>query len=193
MSQQGKRRALWVVVAAAALAAGCMPPTRTEFIERLAAENRKVARSARQFRSSFMNLAAGQAVDPGAVHTAYDGMVKTVQEVQADMKHQMLPPASEHAKDFLDAYRAYLDSDQAILDGPLKQITAIIDDNSTAPADKWDAVKAQMQQVVAMEGGENDRSTPLGKLMYEEQQYTSDHNYQAIKLADYITAAKNGK
>jgi hypothetical protein len=193
VSQKGKRRALWLAVAAAALAAGCMPPNRTEFIEKLALENRKVARSAHAFRSSFIGLASGSSADSAAVHAAYADLQKTLNEAQADMKRQMLPPNSEHAKDFLAAYRDYLSSEQDILKGPMHDIVDIVDDGSLSNDDKLDRIKAKMQEVVSAEGDQSNTQTPLGKLLQAQSQYCNDHNFQALGLAAYVASSKNGK
>jgi hypothetical protein len=188
---QRNKRWLMGIAVAAALAAGCMPPTRVEFIEKLAMENRKIARSTRAFKTALEPLATGQNADSGAVHSAYDDMVKTVKEVKRDMAGQMLPPSSPHAKDFLDAYKDYLDAEQAILDGPMQQIVAKVDDNSVEPAVKWDTIKSLMAQVKAQEDDRDNGAFP--RLMTAQATYAHDHNYQPFGLADYVTNQKNGK
>ena len=94
------------------------------------------------------------------------------------MAGQMLPPSSPHAKDFLDAYKDYLDAEQAILDGPMQQIVAKVDDNSVEPAVKWDTIKSLMAQVKAQEDDRDNGAFP--RLMTAQTTYAHDHNYQTV-------------
>ena len=196
MSKRARRGVMWVVAVGAVLAAGCMPPTRVEFIEKLSLANRKIARSTRGFRSALEPLTSGQAANSGQVHSAYDEMQKTLKEVKGDMAGQMLPPSSNSAKDFLTAYKEYLDAEQAILDGPMKQIVDNIDDGSLSIDDHrvfiWgNDVKQHSDGALAAVAGQ-DRAA-FSKLTAAQQAYTSEHNYQPYGLADYIANEKAGK
>ncbi len=185
MSQRVKRGVVLVLAAGAALAAGCMPPTRVEFIEKLSMENRKIARSTRAFRTAITPLASNQSADANQVRTAYDAMQKTLKDVKDDMAGQMLPPSSSSAADFLTAYKTYLDAEQAILDGPMKQI---VDEVATAgaPADQWNVVKAHLDEVTAQE------NAAFAKLTAAQKTYADEHNYNPMALNDYIANEKAG-
>ena len=190
MSQRVKRWAVVVLAAGAALAAGCMPPTRVEFIEKLAKENRKIARSTRDFRKALLPLAGAQSQhpNPSEVHSAYDAMQKTLKEVKGDMAHQMLPPSSSSAKDFLQAYKDYLDAEQAILDGPMKAMVDEVDAQTETDDQRRDFIwGAKMAEVQAQE------TAAFAKLTGAQSAYTNEHNYQTYGLEDYVNNEKSGK
>jgi hypothetical protein len=189
--QRGKRWAALAAVAAAMCTAGCMPPNRTEFIEKLAAENRTIARSSRPFLTAIKPLFAGQSADASGAHSAYDDMVKAVKTVKGDMAVQMLPPASsaeshKAAKDLLDAYKDYLDAEQKILDGPMKQILDKVDDNSSI-GEKGDVIKGLMDEVKSQD------DAAFKDLTQAQQNYCSVHNYQANTLEQYKASLTGGK
>ncbi len=186
MSQRVKRAVVLVLAAGAALAAGCMPPTRVEFIEKLSMENRKIARSTRAFRTAITPLASNQSVDANQVRTAYEGMQTTLKDVKGDTAGQMLPPSSSSAKDLLQAYKDYLDAEQAILDGPMK---AIVDEVATAdaPADQWNVVKARLDEVTAQD------NQAFYKLTAAQKTYADEHNYNPMGLSDYVANEKAGR
>jgi hypothetical protein len=193
VSQRGKRIVLLALAAAAAFAAGCgLPPTRVEFIEKIAAENRKIARSTRAFRSAILPLKNGQAANAAEVRKAYDDMVKTVKEVKSDMALQLLPPSSSSAKDFLDAYKAYLDGQEDILQNLMLPIVTEVEtptdaDGHPTNEERWAVISGLLAQV---SGKENET---FSKLSQAQGAYASEHNYQPYPLEQYIEQVKSGK
>jgi len=187
--QKNKRWVLLAVTAAALAAAGCMPPNRTEFIEKLGFENRRIARSTRSFRSAIAPLSTGGAADAAGAHSAYNDMVKLVQDVKGEMAVQQLPPASSEesstaAKNLLQAYSDYLDKEQSILDGPMKQILAQVDDNTISNADKANTVRHLMNDV------RDQDDVAYRALNLAQQAYCNAHNYQFQTLDQYAAANK---
>ncbi len=190
-----------MLAAGAALAAGCMPPSRVEFIEKLSMENRKIARSTRDFRKAIVPLTSNQLPDRTQVHSAYDAMQKTLTEVKGDMAGQLLPPSSSSAKDFLQAYKDYLGAEQAILDGPMKAIVDKIDEPTAADGTPtiddrrnfvWGSDANQHRDgMVAVVGGQEYAA--FSKLTQAQTAYTGEHNYQPYGLADYVANEKAGK
>ena len=103
-----------------ALAAGCgLPPTRAEFLEKMAADNRSVARTMVAFRATLAPLSEGKIPDPGQVRKAYQEVVKAMDDARADAAGMLLPPASNSAQGLLDAYKTYLDAEKDVVDGPV--------------------------------------------------------------------------
>lgn len=178
------------------MAAGCMPPTRVEFIEKLSMENRKIARSTRDFRSAIVPLTTNQLPDRTRVHSAFDAMQNTLNDVKGDMAVQMLPPSSNSASDLLEAYRNYLNAEQAILDGPMKAIVDNIDDGSQSIDDHrnyvWGSDANQHRDGMVAAVGAQEYAA-FGKLSQAQTAYTGEHNYQPMGLSDYIASEKAGK
>ena len=193
MSQRGRSIVLLALAAAASFAAGCgLPPTRVEFIEKIAAENRKIARSTRAFRSAILPLKNGQAANAAEVRKAYDDMAKTVKEVKSDTAFQLLPPSSSSAKDFLDAYKAYLDGQDDILQNLMLPIVQEVEkptDGNGQPTneERWAFISGQLAQVSAKE------NETFSKLTQAQSAYASEHNYQTYPLDQYIEQVKSGK
>jgi hypothetical protein len=169
-----------------AAAAGCgLPPSRIEFVEKLAQDNRKIARSTRAFRDAVLPLKDGKPANAGQVRTAYDAMKTAVTEVQNDAAGQMLPPSSNSAKAFLQAYKDYLAEEQRILDGPMKQIVDAVGRPSAA-GDIW-GQNGLLAVVVQQD------SAAFSKVSQAQQEYANEHNYQTMPLRDYIENEKSGK
>jgi hypothetical protein len=191
VSQRGKRVVLLAL--AAAFAAGCgMPPTRVEFVEKIASENRKIARSTRAFRAAILPLRNGQAANPAEVRKAYDDMVRTVKGVKSDMDFQLLPPSSSSAKGLLDAYKAYLDGQDEILQTlmlPIVQEVEMPTDADGQPTNdvRWGVISGLLAQVSAKE---NEKFSALTQA---QSAYASEHNYQTYPLDQYIEQQKTGK
>jgi hypothetical protein len=193
VSQRAKRAIFLTLAAAAALlGGGCLPPTRVEFIEKMASENRKIARTAYDFRQSFNALSSGSSVNPSDVRTAYNAMAAAVKEVKADMQYQMLPPSSNSAKDFLTAYKEYLDAQQDMVDNEMLQIVQEVElptdaDGNPTPADRWAIINDKLNSVQ-----QKDRDA-LSKVTSAQQTYCGEHNYQSFGLEAYIANEKSGK
>jgi hypothetical protein len=185
---QGKRMLLAILAAAAVGAVGCgIPPSRVEFIEKLAKENRDLARSTRAFRKAIMPLKDGNPASAAQVRAGYQEMETTLKEVRADVDAQMLPPASSSAKAFLDAYKAYLDGQQEILTTIMLPIVKEVEAPTDGAGPSWAVIDGLMKQVSAKE---NQTWAPLKQA---QGAYTTEHNYQAGDLAGYIAAQKAGK
>ena len=184
---QSRKGVLLVLMAAAAFAAGCgFPPSRPEFIEKMAKENRKIARSTVAFRTAVKPITTGQPADAARVRSAYNDMEKALKEVQSDMSGQLLPPSSDSAKDFLDAYNAYLDGQQDILNNYLLKIVQEIEANPPLP-DQQTYVNDFLGKIKGKE------AETWGPLMTAQKAYASEHNYQVMDLAGYIANQKAGK
>ena len=181
---QAKRIYLLILIATTLGSVGCgLPPTRTEFIEKLAKDNREIARSTRAFRSAILPLKDKNPA--GSVRSAYQEMDRTLQEVRADVDGQLLPPSSTSAKDLLAAYKAYLDGQQDIMTNIMKLIV----DEAEHPTEGngWPKIDALLQKVNAKEG------ETWGKLNSAQSAYAAEHNYQVQNLADYASSLKAGK
>jgi hypothetical protein len=169
-------------------AVGCgFPPSRIGFIEKLARENRRIAKSTREFRAAVITLKTGQAADAGAVRKAYQEMEKTVKEVQADMDAQSLPTSSSSAKGFLSAYKEYLKGQQRILTDNLQPIVKKVEEPGGSPADKWAFVNGMLNQAAG-----NDNAD-FGALKQAQDAYASEHNYTVQTQEAYLDAQKAGK
>lgn len=188
-----RRLLLLTLLAVTGFAAGCgFPPSRVEFIEKMAKENRKIARSTVAFRNAVKPVTTGQPADAVKVRSAYNDMEKTLKEVQSDMSGQLLPPSSNSAKDFMKAYNAYLDGQQDILDNYLLKIVQEIEakpdaDGHPTPAEQQAYVNDVLGRVTAKE------SETWGPLKAAEKTYADEHNYQVMDLAGYIANQKAGK
>jgi hypothetical protein len=168
-------------------ASGCgFPPNRTGFIEKLASQNRQIARSTRPFHSAVLQLKSGQAADAGQVRAGYQEMEKTLKEAQTTMDGQSLPASSSSAKPFLSAYKAYLKEEQRILTEDLQPIVKKIEE-SGSPAEKWAFVDGQLNKAAA-----EDRAA-LAPVLEAQKSYASEHNYTVQTLSTYLEAQKNGK
>ena len=193
MFPQGKRTLLLILAAATVGAVGCgLPPSRVEFIEKLAKDNRQIARSTRSFRSAILPLKDGNAATPAQVRSAYQEMEKALKEVRADVDGQLLPASSTSAKDFLAAYKTYLDGQQDILTNlmqPIVQEVELPTDENGDPTvgARWAVVDGLMKKVT-----DKERET-WGALAAAQSAYASEHNYQVQSLADYVAALKAGK
>jgi hypothetical protein len=187
---KARNKALLMLIAAAATfgAAGCgFPPSRIGFIEKIAKENRRIAKSTRAFRAALVPLKSGQAADAGQVRAAYQDMEKTVKEVQADMDAQSLPSSSSSAKSFLSAYKEYLKGQQKILTEDLQPIVKKVEEAGGSPAEKWGFVSGQLAKVSANESGDYAAVTQA------QSAYASEHNYTVQSLEAYLDAQKAGK
>ena len=181
---------MWALLAlAAAGAAGCgLPPTRVEFIETMAKANRDIARSTRAFRSAILPLKDGQTASAAQVRTAYDGMVAAVQKAKSDMAFQLLPPSSNSAQALLDAYKAYLDGQQDILQTLMLPIVQEVEKpTADSPAGQWAIIKPLLDQVSTKE------NVTLGPLLQAQSAYANEHNYQALGMDAYVQQIKSGK
>jgi hypothetical protein len=187
--RRGNRVAWALLALTAAWAAGCgLPPTRVEFIETMAKENRDIARSTRAFRSAILPLKDGQAANASQVRSAYKDMESTVKRVKADMDFQLLPPSSNSAKGLLEAYKKYLAGQQDILQSlMLPIVTEVEKPTADSPAGQWAIIKPLLDQVA---GKENDT---WGPLLQAQNAYASEHNYQALGLDAYVQQIKSGK
>lgn len=183
------KRVIWTCLALVALAAGCgLPPTRIEFIEMLAKENRDIARSTRAFRSALQPLQNGQAANASQVRSAYKEMESAVQKAKADMDGQLLPPSSNSAKALLDAYRSYLKGQQDILQNQMQAIVQEVEKpTADSPAGQWAIIKPLLDQVTAKE------NETWGSVTQAQSAYCSEHNFQAMSVNDYLSAQKSGK
>ena len=188
MRYRSKGVVLLILTATAFGAVGCgFPPSRTEFIEKLSKENRKIARSTRAFHTALDPLKKGQAADAGQVRSAYQDMEKAVKNVQKEMDQQVLPPSSSSAKPFLNAYKDYLTKEQKILTDDFEPIVKKVEEPGGGPADKWAFVTGMYAKITA---DENSAYAPLEEV---QKNYASEHNYQVQSLQTYFDAQKNGK
>ena len=188
METRNKSVALLLAAALAVGVAGCgFPPSRIGFIEKIASENRRIARSTRNFRGAVMSLKNGQAADAGTVRSAYQEMEKTVKEVKADMEAQSLPSSSSSAKPFLAAYKQYLSGQQQILTENLLPIVKKIEEPGGSPKDKWAFVSDQLAQAAAKDGSD------LAAVKQAQDAYASEHNYTVQTQEAYLDAQKAGK
>jgi hypothetical protein len=188
MRFRNKNVALLLAAAATFAVVGCgLPPSRIGFIEKIAKENRKIARSTRAFRAAIISLKDNKAADAGAVRSAYQEMEKTVAEVRADMDAQSLPSSSSSAKPFLTAYKNFLNGQQTILTDDMLPIVKKVEEPGGSPAAKWAFVSDQLAKASAKEGGD------YGVLKQAESAYASEHNYMVQTLEAYLEAQKAGK
>ena len=167
---------------------GCsLPPSRIAFIEKIAKDNRKIAKSTRAFRAAIIPLKKGETVNAGQVRSAYEDMEKTVKEVQAEMDAQALPPSSSSAKAFLSAYIDYLKGQQQILTDDMQPIMKKVEEPGGSPAEKWAFVGDKLAKVAAKEAAD------YVPLLAAQTAYASEHNYTVQTLDTYLEAQKNGK
>jgi hypothetical protein len=179
-----------VLIAAATTfgAVGCsFPPSRIGFIEKIAKDNRKIARSTRAFRAAIISLKTGQTADAGQVRSAYQAMETTVKEVRAEMDAQSLPSSSSSAKAFLSAYKTFLHGQQNILDDAMLPIVKKVEEPGGSPATKWAFISDMLAKVSTQESGD------YGALQQAQTAYASEHNYTVQTLETYLEAQKAGK
>jgi hypothetical protein len=190
---RGLRVALLALAAASALAAGgCLPPNRTEFIETLAREHRKVERAAYAFGQTLEPMSSGKAANASDVRSAYNELDKAIKDVRSEMNFQMLPPNAPHGSDLLEAYKAYLDAEEAQMQGPVlkivEQVELPFDENGKPDAnDRYANIKPLRDQIRTQD------ATDFAKLNSVQNQYGGDHNYQVYGLDAYIANQKGGK
>jgi hypothetical protein len=120
-----RRWLAWLVVAAGAGAAGCQgpPPSRMRFNEILAHNTRELSSKAVEFRremdKSLPPPNSGKKVegrsDPGTLDRIAGDIDRLVEKYQDEAKYQQLPRLSQgSAQTLLDAYKQFLDSQEAI-------------------------------------------------------------------------------
>jgi hypothetical protein len=193
VSQRGKRSVLLALAAASAFAAGgCLPPTRVEFIEHLAADNRKIARAAQAFGQTLEPMKSGQPANASQVRSAYNDLDKVIKDVRAEMDRQMLPPSSNSAKDFLAAYKTYLDAQETAMQGPVLKIVQEVelptDENGNPTVnDRYEVIKGLRGQIASQD------QTDFAKVNGSQNAYAGEHNYQVYGLDAYIANQKSGK
>jgi hypothetical protein len=177
-----------MLAATAFSVAGCgFPPSRIGFIETIARENRKIARSTRAFRAAIIPLKEGKPADPGQVRSAYQDMEKTVKEVRAEMDAQPLPSSSSSAKSFLSAYKTYLHGQQNIVEDDMQPIVKKVEEPGGTPASKWAFISEQLAKVSTQE------NVDYGALLQAQTAYASEHNYTVQTMEAYFDAQKAGK
>ncbi len=176
-----------IVAAIAFGAGGCeVAPSRISFIEKLAKENRLIARSTRSFHAAIKPLKDGQPADPGQVRSAYQAMEKTLKDVQAEMEKQLPPASSNSGKSFLSAYKEYLNGQQKILTDDLQPIVKKVEEPG-APAEKWAFVNGMLNQAVAKDNAD------FALLKKAEDDFASEHNYLVQTMEAYFKAQAEGK
>jgi len=180
---------LGLIVAAIAFGAvGCdVAPSRIAFIEKLAREDRKIARSTRSFHAAIIPLKDGKPADPGQVRSAYQAMEKTLKDVQADMEKQLPPASSNSGKPFLIAYKEYLTGQQQILTDDLQPIVKKVEEPGGAPAEKWAFINGMLNQAVAKDNAD------FALLKKAEDDFASEHNYMVQTMEAYFKAQAEGK
>ncbi|HBI44914.1 MAG TPA: hypothetical protein DDY78_18970 [Planctomycetales bacterium] len=183
-----KSVALLIAVATTFGAVGCsFPPSRIGFIEQIAKDNRRIAKSTRTFRAAIIPLKTGTAADAGQVRSAYQEMEKTVKEVRAEMDAQPLPSSSSSAKALLSAYKDYLNGQQSILTDDLLPIVKKVEEPGGTPAAKWGYISEMLAKVSAKDNAD------YGPLMQAQTAYASEHNYTLQTQETYLEAQKAGK
>lgn len=172
---------------AASLAAGCgLPPTRAEFQENMAKDNREVARTMVAFRATLSPLTDGKLPDAGQVRKAYQDVAKAVDDAQADAKGMLLPPASGSAEGLLDAYKTYLDAEKEVVNGPVQQIVTEVEGPAGGPSvdDRRNFINARLQEIGAKE---RENFAPLTAA---QKTYDQEHNFQGQPFSQYVAEQK---
>lgn len=176
-----------VLALAASLAAGCgLPPTRAEFQENIAKDNREIARTMVALRDTLKPLTDGKLPDAGQVRNAYQDVVKAMDDAQADAKGMMLPPASGSAEGLLDAYKTYLDAEKDVVDGPVQQIVTEVEKpaGDASVDDRRNFINARLQEIGAKE---RENFAPLTAA---QKAYDDEHNFQGEPFSQYIADQK---
>lgn len=177
-----------VLAVAASLTAGCgLPPTRAEFQENIAKDNREIARAMVAFRATLAPLSDGKLPDAGQVRKAYQDVVNALGDAQTDAKGMLLPPASNSAEGLRDAYRTYLDAEKEVVDGPLQQIVTEVEKpaaDGPSVDERRIFINARLQEIGAKE---RDNFAPLTAA---QNTYDQEHNFQAEGFAQYIADQK---
>jgi hypothetical protein len=187
MGFRSKGVVVLILAATAFGVVGCgFPPSRIGFIEKIAQENRKIARSTRAFHTAIVPWKKGEAADAGQVRSAYQEMEKAVKKVRADMDGQALPSSSSSAKAFLSAYKDYLNGQQSILTDDFLPIVKKVEEPG-APATKAAYINEMLAKVSAKENAD------YGALKQAETAYASEHNYTVQTMEAYFEAQKAGK
>ncbi len=159
---------------AAGCAGGGIPTRPTTFCEKLARATFELGRSARQFRQAVTPLKTGQPASDNNVNLAFTGMETALKNAK-EISNKIRPPTdSKSGPKFLEAYRAFLNDQESLLQNQLRQARDVALDAQQPPAQRWEAVLALFNEVDAAEKPSQDNLNGI------QNEFRVEHNLTFI-------------
>jgi hypothetical protein len=187
-----RRFLLGIVLLGLAVLSGCKgpPPTKQQFNDTFALDNKKLFKAGRDFRKALEPLQQGQNVT-GAVKKAYDDVESLIKEIEDELDDMQLPRKSGTAKGYLEAYKDFIFEieDKRVLQKHMKRIVDIVNDKELAPNEKWDRIQPILITIDVEEqeyppGLEKNDPKRMGLNVVKEYQkkYCESHNLRPVSF-----------
>jgi hypothetical protein len=170
---RSRTRTLLQLLLAAAIAGlagckGCSHPKPIFFNNKIASSNQDLSAAAKEFQKAVGPMAMGQPVDAGAVRQQYQSMQKKVKDLQDEFKGMNAPLNSGAGRDLLEKYKDFLDGQEKLLDGPIKELVQLAESGNP------NAAKYQ-ELMTKVEEGENKTRGPLLEAV---KNYQKEQNFK---------------
>jgi hypothetical protein len=162
---------------------GCKPPpSKRQFINRMAESNQKLALPATKFRKALFPPDVAGEFDPGkvdrqALKAAWDEMDGELRKVRTRYEDEDLPRNSSRASDLKSAYDDYLTAQAKILDRA-KDIISVLEDTKVQAGAKKDQVKGLLSEIAKID------SDAFGAVTKAQQGYAEAHNFKLVNKLD---------
>lgn len=155
------------MVALALLVAGCkVPPTKQGFNDKMARDNKKLAQLGKDFsRSLFEATKGGGAGTLRSRLTAIEDALRQIKDHYADAA---LPPGSNSAQGYLDAYKGFLDSQDKIV-AKMRDIVAAAEGGNVGRATALQGELGNLEQ------------NALNKLRDAQRAFSDEHHFRTVE------------
>jgi hypothetical protein len=153
-----------LLLAALILAVGCKDhPNPIKFNNTLARANRELS----QVGPDFAAAARKDPPDPREVETKWQAMASKVKAIKEQFDDIGSPMGASYGSELLSRYLDFLQAEEAIVNGPAKEIVQIVKGERAVPDPK-----AAINELIAKIG--SDESAKLTPLLETQKKYAED-------------------
>jgi len=147
---------------------GCgQPPKKKQFNNMIARANNELKEKATAFRKAIEPLSTGGQVTGAQARGALNAVESTFNEIKTKFDKMKPPVNSPRGQDLLDKYRAFLKTQENIIDSCFKPIVSAIERGER----DWNYINGRLKAAEALEGG------AYKDLTNAQSEYAKAHNF----------------
>jgi hypothetical protein len=155
--------------------AGCTSYNKDvmRFNDHMAQSNKKLASAAYEFRQTFAPLGRNEFVDAAPVKAAYQDVRAVLSQIREE-RSKLKYPKNPALDAMNDAYEAFLDGQERIVDQDFPRIIAWVEAVNLTPANKWEKIGQEFTRI------QDKERADYQKLFDAQQKFAVDVDMKLI-------------